>query len=143
MNAADSTWPGPVGRSRVGWSRLCPYQFEASFRPRGCSPLRRAFVLGDPLIIADAPAQSVPLPQFQWHESAESADPLSLLRLERHAVLLPTRFDPGARVYSDPGRRRSSAVNPVDVSVVALVRWTSRSIWRKSSPGNRPFDRGD
>jgi MFS family permease len=68
---------------------------------------------------------------------------LFLLRLERHAILLPTRFDPGSRVHSDPGRRRSSAVHPVDVSVVALVGWTSRSIWRKGSLGNRPFDRRD
>src|SRR5580658_7904580 len=129
---------GPVGRARIGWNRLRPHRFESGCRPRGCNLLDRAFVLGDALIVADAPSQSVPLPQFQWRESA---DPLSLLRLERHAVLLPTGFDTGARVHSDPGRRRASAVHPVDVSVVALVGWTSRSIWRKSSIGDRPFDR--
>src|SRR5205085_6198190 len=69
---------GPVGRTRIGWSRLCPHQFEASCWPRRGNRLDRAFVLGDALIVADAASQSVPLPQFQWRESA---DPLSLLRL--------------------------------------------------------------
>ena len=122
---------GSVGRARIGWSRLCSHRFEAGCRPRGCDLPDRTFVLGDALVVADAPSQPVPLPQFQWRESA---DPLSLLRLERHAVLLPARFDTGARVHSDPGRRRSSAVHPVDVSVVALVGWTSRSIWRQGLP---------
>jgi hypothetical protein len=66
--------------------------------------------------------QPVPLAQFQW---CESVDPLSLLCLERHAVLLPARFDPGAMLQSDAGTRRFFAVHPVDVSAVALVGWTS------------------
>jgi hypothetical protein len=84
----------------------------------------------------------LPLSLFRKFVWRESADPLSLLRLERHAVLLPIRFDPGARVHSDPGRR-SFAVHSVDVSVIALVGWTSRSIRRKGSLGDRPFDRRD
>src|SRR5262245_57255705 len=55
---------GPVGGTRIRWNRLCPHQFEASDRPRGCNLPDRAFVLGDALIVADAPSQSVPLPQF-------------------------------------------------------------------------------
>src|SRR5580658_10477229 len=72
---------GPVRRARIGWNRLCPHRFEASRRPRGCNLPDRAFVLGGALIVADASPQSVPLPQFQW---CESADALSLLRIERN-----------------------------------------------------------
>ena len=131
---------GPVGHARIGWNRLCPHRFAASRRHRGCDLLDRAFVLGDALIVADAPSQSVPLPKFQRRESA---DPLSLLRPKRNAVLLPTRFDTDSRVHSDSGGRRSFAVHPVDVSAVALVGWASRSIWRKDSLSSRPFDRRD
>ena len=104
----------------------------------GATFLIALLYLGDALIVPDAPSQSVPFPQFQRREPV---DPLSLLRLKRHAVLLPTRFDPSARVYTDPGRRRASSFHPVDVSVIALVGWTSGSIWRKASLGDRPFSR--
>src|SRR5579862_9184341 len=76
---------GSVGRTRIRRHRLRPHRCEATCRHRGCNLLDRALVLGDALIVADAPSRSVPLPQFQWRESD---DPLSLLRLERHAVLL-------------------------------------------------------
>jgi hypothetical protein len=67
----------------------------------------------------------------------------NLLTLFLYSGLSGARFDPGARVHSNPGRRRPSALHPVDVSVVALVGWTSRSIRRKSALGDRPFDRRD
>src|SRR5579862_3063887 len=77
---------GPAGRVRIRWNRSCPHPFEATCRPRGCNLRDQAFVLADALIIGDAPSQSVPLPQFQWRESA---DPLSLLRLRHREFTRP------------------------------------------------------
>ena len=88
--------------------------------------------------VADGPAPPVPFPQFQ---RSQSAHPLSLLRLERRSLLLPARFDPGARLFADAGRGRPAAFHPVDVPAVALVRRTSRSIWRQGSAGGGPPDR--
>jgi len=47
----------------------------------------------------------------------------------------------GARVHADSGRRRSFAIHPIDVSVVALVGRASQPIWREASLGHRPSDR--
>ena len=51
--------------------------------------------------VADGSARLVPFPQFQ---RSQSAHPLSLLRVERHAFLFSARFDTGARLFGDAKR---------------------------------------
>src|SRR5205823_12424569 len=96
-------------------------------------------VLGSALLVADGSAQFVPLSQFQ---RSESAHPLSLLRVERHAFLFPSRFDTGARLLADASRSRSAAFHSVDVLVIALVGRTPRSLRRQGPARGGSPDRG-
>ena len=70
------------------------------------------------------PSPMIPLHLFRsaQFQRSQPAHPLSLLRAERRALLLPARFDPGAGLFGRP--QAGAALLPFILLMFLLSRWS-------------------